>query len=78
MQDMHFNNRVYKVKNTFVRYKGFSILIYIDLDVNKHSFFLGSWEINKKHWVASREIKKEEALCILRGRNLNSLDRVFI
>jgi hypothetical protein len=78
MQDMLFNRGIYKVKNSFVRYKGFSILIHTDSAINKHSFFLGSWEMNRKYWIGDREIKKEEALCILRGRELNSIDRILV
>lgn len=78
MQNMLFNHGVYKVKNSFVYHKGFNILIYTDPGTNKHRFFLGSWELNKSHWIANREITKEETSSIFQTKALGSLEKVFV
>lgn len=78
MQTMQYKLASYPVKNSFVKHRGFNVLIYLDPVTSKHRFFLGSWELNKGYWIGDREIKKEEAACILTGKKLDSFDRVFI
>ena len=78
MQTMYYKLASYPVKNSFVKHKGLNILIYQDPVTRKHKFFLGSWEMNKGYWIGDRELKKEEAACILTGKKFGSMDRVLI